>query len=47
VACVDGGEFEDVAEECADFFGVIAVNQSVGAGDHGLPPWGIALQLQG
>jgi hypothetical protein len=36
VACVDGGQLEDVAEECADFFGVIAVNQSVSAGDQGL-----------
>jgi hypothetical protein len=32
------GEFECVAEECAYFFGVIGVDQSVGAGDHGLPP---------
>jgi hypothetical protein len=34
VACVDVGEFECVAEECAYFFGVIGMDQSVGAGDH-------------
>src|SRR5579864_3732514 len=39
VACVDVGEFESVPEECAYFFGVVGVDQSVGAGDHGLAPW--------
>ena len=35
VACVDGGKFEGVAKEGADFVSVVAVNQSVGAGDQG------------
>jgi hypothetical protein len=47
VASVDVGEFERVAEESAYFFGVIRVDQSVGAGDHDLPLWEIALELQG
>jgi hypothetical protein len=47
VASVDVGEFERVAEESAYFFGVVGVDQSVGAGDHGLPPWELRWELQG
>ena len=34
VAGVDGGKFEDVAEKCADFFGVVGVENRVSTGDH-------------
>jgi len=47
MACVDVGEFESVAEECAYFFGVVEVDQSVGAGDHGLPPLVLTCALHG
>ena len=34
VAGVDGGKFEDIAEKCADFFGVVGVENRVSTGDH-------------
>src|ERR1700720_3406744 len=34
VAGVDGGKVEDIAEKCADFFGVVGVENRVSAGDH-------------
>lgn len=34
VAGVNGGKFEDVAKEGADFFGVVGVEEGVRAGDH-------------
>ena len=47
VACVNVGEFECVAEECAYFFGVVGVDQRVGAGDHGLPLLVLTCALHG
>ena len=34
VVGVDGGKFEDVAEKCADFFGMVGVENRVSSGDH-------------
>ncbi len=36
MAGIDRRKFENVAKEGADFFGVVAVDQGVGAGDHRL-----------